>query len=101
MIPGVRGLTTGLGVTTLRQLTVNVKVKNVKLRSALRTMLSPHSLTFGIVGDSVLIGTEDVVLYRQLRQRVSVDADHETFGKAVRELARETGVNVLIDRKVQ
>lgn len=80
---------------------VNVKLKSVKLRSGLRTMLSQYHLTCAIVGDTVLITTEDMAMYRQLKQRVSLDLDNVALGNALKDLARETATNLLVDMKVQ
>jgi hypothetical protein len=80
---------------------VTVKQKNVKVRTALRTMLSPYHLSYVIVGDSVIVSTEEMALQRQLRQRVSVDLDAVPLGDALKKLARETATNLLIDGKVK
>lgn len=87
-------------VDPTQQQPVGVKAKGVKLRSALRSLLSTHNLTYVIVTDQVLITTEDMAMYRQLRQRVSVDCDNVPFSKALRQLARETGTNLVVDSKV-
>ncbi len=83
------------------QLTVNVKLKNVKVRSALRTMLSPYHLTCVVVGETALISTEEMGLYRQLRQHVSVDVEKQPMATCARQLARDTGTNILVDAKVE
>src|SRR5262249_22971873 len=48
---------------------VNLKAPKKKLRVALKSLLAPYNLTFGIVGETVLISTEDMVVYRQLKQK--------------------------------
>jgi hypothetical protein len=80
---------------------VNLKAPKKKLRASLRTLLAPYNLTFGIVGDTVLISTEDVVIYRQLKQKVNLDLDKAVFATALKQLARESGVNMLVDSRVQ
>src|SRR5205814_856089 len=62
-----------------------------------RTVCSQHGLTFAIVGDHILISTEDVVNYRQLRQRVSVDLDGIALPKALKDLSVQTATNLLLD----
>jgi hypothetical protein len=79
---------------------VNVKLQGVKLRSALRTLLNQHNLGYAVIGDTVLITTEEMAMHRQMRQRVSVDADNLPVAKALKQLARETGTNVLVDARV-
>jgi hypothetical protein len=80
---------------------VDVDLKEVKLKSALRTILSPYSLSYAVVGDTVIITTEDVAVARQMRQRVNVDLDKMEFGQALRQLSRETGVNLMLDSRVE
>jgi hypothetical protein len=82
------------------QMPVNVKVQNTKLRSGLRSMLGQYQLTYAIVGDAVVITTEDMAIYRQLRQRVNVDCDRTQFGDALKDLARQAGTNLLLDPRV-
>lgn len=79
---------------------VDLKMKEGKLKAALRSMLSQYNLTFAIMGESLLITTEEVAIYRQLKQRVSVDYDNVPLNKALKELAAKCGVNVVFDPKV-
>jgi hypothetical protein len=76
---------------------INCKLKDVKLRAGLRTMLNQHNLTCAVVGDSVLVTTEEQVIYKQLKQRVDVDLDNVPLNKALKDLAMRTGVNIIID----
>lgn len=78
---------------------VNLKLQKVRLRTALRTLLNQYSLSFAIVGETVLITSEEMAVYRQLKQRVNVDVDRVQFGVALKQLARETGANLLVDSK--
>jgi hypothetical protein len=79
---------------------VNLKLNGVKLRTALRSILSPYNLGYAIVGDTVVITTEDLALQRQMRQRVSVDLDQLPLEKALKQLSKETGTNLLLDPRV-
>jgi len=76
---------------------VEVKMKEGKLRAALRAIVGQYNLTFAVVGDSLLITTEEIAVYRQLKQRINVDFDNVPLGKAVKELAARYGVNVVVD----
>jgi type II secretory pathway component GspD/PulD (secretin) len=76
---------------------VELKMKQGKMRTALRAIVGQYSLTFAIVGDSLLITTEEMAVYRQLKQRVSVDCDAVPLSKALKELSTRYGVNVIID----
>ena len=82
------------------QLTVTLKLKDVKARSALRSLLTPYNLNFAILGDSVLVSTDEVAMLRQVRQRVSLDLEKMELSKALRQLARETGTNLILDTRV-
>lgn len=79
---------------------VELKMKEGKLRNALRSIVGQYSLTSVIVGDSLLITTEEMAVYRQLKQRISVDYDSVPFNKAIKDLAAKYSVSVVIDPKV-
>jgi type II secretory pathway component GspD/PulD (secretin) len=82
------------------QLTVSLKLKDIKARSALRSLLTPYNLNYAILGDTVLISTDEVAMLRQVRQRVSIDLDKVELNKALKRLARETGTNLVVDPRV-
>jgi hypothetical protein len=79
---------------------VDVDLKDVKLKSALRTVLGPYSLSYVVLDDTVLVTTEQTALLRQMSQRVNVDLDQVEFGQALKQLGRETGANLLLDSRV-
>ena len=79
---------------------VEVDLKNVKVRSALRAVLAPYNLSFAPVGDAVVITTEDAAVFRQMRQRISVDFEKVEFAVALKQIARGTGVNLVLDNRV-
>ncbi len=80
---------------------VNLKLQNVKCRAALRALLGQYNLSYAVLGDTVFISSEDVAISRQLRQRVNVDMQHVPLAAALRQLARETATNLLLDARVQ
>ena len=82
------------------QLTVTLKLKDVKARSALRSLLTPYNLNYAILGETVLVSTDEVAMLRQIRQRVSLDLDKVELSKALKRLARETGTNLVVDPRV-
>src|SRR5262249_2023277 len=79
---------------------VNLKLTGVKTRTALRTLLAQYNLGFAVLGDTVVVTTEDLALQRQMRQRVTVDADKVTMAQALKQLSRDTGTNLLLDSSV-
>jgi hypothetical protein len=91
---------TGMAVDLETGLPVTAKFKDVKARSALRSILTPFGLSFGIIGDTVLVSTDDMVMFRQLRQRVNVDLDKADLSGALKSLSRETATNLIIDNRV-
>jgi type II secretory pathway component GspD/PulD (secretin) len=80
---------------------VTIKAKDRKLRDTLKSMLSGNNLTFVVIGDTVLITSEDLAVQRQLKQRVSLDLDGVSLSQAVKQLARETGANLVLDPKMK
>ena len=81
------------------QVQVTFKAKDVKLRSALRSILGQFNLGFAIVGENVLVTTDEMAMYRQMRQRVNIDYDAAEFATAIRQLARDTATNLIIDAR--
>jgi hypothetical protein len=78
---------------------VTVKLKDVKARTALRMILNSYNLSFAIIGDTVLISTDDMAMFRQMRQRVNLDVDKVEIAKAIKQLARDTATNLIIDNR--
>ncbi len=82
------------------QTPVSVKLKDVKVRSALRTILTPYNLSYAILGDTVLITSDELAMFRQMRQRVNIDFDKMEFTAALKQLARDTATNLIVDQRV-
>jgi hypothetical protein len=76
-------------------------LKDVKVRAALRTLLAPYNLTFVIVGDSVVVTTEDAAAAQQMGQHVSVNFDKVDLAAALKQIARETAVNIALDPRAE
>jgi hypothetical protein len=79
---------------------VNVNLKQVKLKDGLKAALAPFNLRFGLTQEGLFISTEDGVITRQLRQRVTVDCDGTEFAAVVKQLATDTAVNVVVDPRL-
>jgi hypothetical protein len=82
------------------QTPVQVKLKETKVKTVLRTMLGAHNLSYGIVGDIIFISTDEMTMFRQMQQRVTVDLEKLEFASALRQLSRETATNLIIDSRV-
>lgn len=82
------------------QPTINVNLKQVKLKDGLRQALAPFNLKCGLTREGLYISTEDGLTTKQLRQRVSVDCDGTQFSTAAKQLAADTGVNLVIDPRL-
>ena len=87
----------GMEVT---EASVTLRAKEMKLKTAIRTVAGQHGLSFAVVGDHVLVSSEDVVCQRQLRQRVSIDFNEVPFTKALADLSRSTATNLVVDPRV-
>jgi hypothetical protein len=79
---------------------VTVNLKQVKLRDGLKAVLAPYNLKFGLTQDGLFISSEEGVITRQLRQRVSVDCDGTDFAAVAKQLAADTGANVVVDPRL-
>ncbi len=82
-------------------LTGPVDLKDVKARNVLRTLLSPYSLDYVAIGDTIIVTTEDMAMTRQLRQRISVDMDKVDFAAALKQISRETAANLILDSRAE
>ncbi len=82
------------------QLHVSVKLHDVKARSCLRSVLAPYNLGYAIVGDTVLVTSDEMAMHRQLQQRVTLDLDKVELASALKRLAKETAANVVLDSKI-
>jgi hypothetical protein len=80
---------------------VDVDLKDVKFKSALRTILEPYNLSYAVVGDTVVVTTEQAAVSRVMRQRVNVEFDKVEFAQALKQLSKDTGANLLLDSRVE
>jgi hypothetical protein len=87
-------------VPTLNPTPVSGQFHHVPLGKAVRELFRPHSLTCAAAGDTLWIGSPQVCLERQMEQVVSVDAKDLPLEALVGRLARDSGVNILLDRRV-
>jgi hypothetical protein len=82
------------------QTPVTVRLKEVKVRTALRSVLSSHNLSFAILGDTVLISSDEMAMARQMRQRVTIDLKQIELARALKQMAQETATNLVLDARV-
>ena len=82
------------------QMQISVKLKDVKARSCLRSVLGSYNLGYAIIGDTVLVSTDDMAMHRQVRQRVNIDLEDVEFADALKQVARDTGASLLLDTRV-
>jgi hypothetical protein len=75
---------------------VNFKGKDVKLRTALDSILDEHNLRIAVVGDVVLLTTERAMSQR-MQQRVNIDFKNTDFAAAIKQLARDTTTCLTLD----
>lgn len=80
---------------------IDISLKGVTLKDGLRQALAPLNLTCGVTKDGLFISTEDGLINKQLRQRVSVTCDGTGFAAAAKQLAAENGVNIVFDPRLK
>jgi hypothetical protein len=80
---------------------VNVQMENVKYKTVLRSILGQYNLSYAVVGETVQITSEEVAMYKQMHQHVNVDMDKVPLAAGLKQLARETATNLLVDTRVQ
>ncbi len=79
--------------------TVQLTVKGIKMREALKKLFSPYGLSPYIIEDEVFLAPEDVGVRRQLTQRVSLDLNEVPLADALKRLGRERAINLLVSRE--
>ena len=79
-----------------------IEVKNArsKVRQVLQGFLQSYGLTYVILEDNILITTEDNAVSRQMGQRFPIDVKDVPASKALRDIARQAGVSLVIDPRV-
>jgi type II secretory pathway component HofQ len=78
---------------------IHLKLDKGKARQALQRALQPYNLTYVILGDSVLITTEEMGLHRQMRQRINANVDNVPLEAALQNLAKTHAISLVIDPK--
>lgn len=80
---------------------ISFDFKNVKLKDGLRTAFAAMNLRCGVTATGIVVSTEEGLTLRQLRQRVTVDADGRTLAETLKGLADDTGASVVIDPRAR
>ncbi len=80
---------------------VDLDLKDVKVRTVLRSIVAQYGLAYAVIGDTVIITTEDMAMMRQMHQRVNVDFNKVEFAAALKQLAKQTAVNLVLDGRHQ
>jgi hypothetical protein len=80
---------------------VAVDAKDMKARNVLRAIVQPYGLSYAVVGDTVVVTTEDVAMYRQMHQRISVDMSNVDLAAALKQIGRDTATNLILDARAE
>jgi len=94
-----RGSMQQLGIVPEQSL-VTIKLDKMSLRVGLRRLLGQYNLGYAVIGDMVLITTEDMAIHRQMRQRINLDLDGVPLEEALADLAKWTVTNLVLDGHV-
>lgn len=98
----VLGAAAGTGINPMvpapfAHLRVHGRFHKLPVRAAVTKMLRDHGLTHVLLSDTVLITAADKAIERQLGQIVSVNIEDAALSGALKQLARETGANLVLD----
>jgi type II secretory pathway component GspD/PulD (secretin) len=80
---------------------INVDLKQQRLRDALGQILAPYNLRYALTREGIVISSEELVISRQLRQRVKVNCEGTPFAEVIHRLAAETGANLVVDPRLK
>jgi len=79
---------------------ITFDAKDIPLKEALGKAFAASNLRYGVTASGLVISTDEGITIRQLRQRVSLDAEGKLFGDAIKSLMNESGANVVIDPRI-
>jgi len=83
------------------QSVVKYDLKDAKLKDALKAAFGPFNLRCGVTATGLVVSTDEGIVARQLRERVTVDADGKTLADVLKGLSEQTGANVVIDPRAK
>jgi type II secretory pathway component GspD/PulD (secretin) len=84
-----------------RPFQIDIDLHDATARTALAAILASTDLSYAVVGDAIVVGRQDALTARLLGQPVSVDLDDVELAAALRGIARDAGVNVFLDPRVE
>ncbi len=76
---------------------VTIRQDNVKVRDVLRKIVGMYGLGYAVLGETVVITTEDMAVARQMSQHVNIDIDKTPLTDALKQLSKESAVNLVPD----
>ncbi|HVS38214.1 MAG TPA: hypothetical protein VMS17_21825 [Gemmataceae bacterium] len=76
---------------------VSLKMENAKVRTVLRKIVGMYGLSYAVVGDTVVVTTEDAAVARQMGQHINVDISKTDLASALKQLSRDAAVNLVLD----
>jgi len=79
---------------------VSFDAKDITVREAMKKAFGKFNLVCGITKNGLVISSEEGVINRQMRQRVSVAAEDKALTIFTKSLAQETGLNVILDPRI-
>ncbi|HEV3255972.1 MAG TPA: hypothetical protein VG013_03760 [Gemmataceae bacterium] len=82
-----------------QEMPITASLERVKLRDGLHKMLRQYNLGYAIVDGNVLITHANVAAERQMDQVIQVNLEEVPLAQALRQLRRQTGTNVVLDRR--
>jgi hypothetical protein len=78
-----------------QEIRFSANIREASLREGLETALAPLGLKVGTVGGTIVISTEEGLVVRQMKQKVSVSSG--TAGDVLQRLKARTGANIVVD----
>lgn len=78
-----------------QEIRFSANIREAPLREGLETALAPLGLKVGTVGGTIVISSEEGLVVRQMKQKVSVSSG--TTGEVLARLKAKTGANIVVD----
>ncbi|QVL33677.1 DUF4974 domain-containing protein [Telmatocola sphagniphila] len=82
-------------------LTVSLETDGMPLRKALRKLTLAYQLSFGVVGDTIWVSSEEGLAARQMRQYIPISCKETPLSDLIKTLSSKYSVNMVLDLKAR
>jgi len=82
------------------QQAIKFDVKDATVREAMKAAFGKYNLKCGVTAAGLVVSSDEGLIARQFRQRVSLDVDSKPLPDVMKSLAEESGTNLVLDPRI-